>query len=75
MDPDELRDYEDQGPLPDREMEEDNQILASLLKHILCCETSADISILLYIDATYIMRRISILRFLPIYSELLVYVL
>ncbi len=75
MDPDELRDYEDQGPLPDRDMEEDNQILASLLKHIQCCKTSADISILPYINATYIMHRIPILRFLPIFSELLVYVL
>jgi hypothetical protein len=35
MDPDEARDYTDQGPMPDRDMEEDNEIieiLATLLK-------------------------------------------
>ncbi len=34
MDPDKARDYADQGPLPDRDMEEDNEILATLLKHM-----------------------------------------
>ncbi len=31
MDPDEARDYADQGPMPDRDMEEDNKILATRL--------------------------------------------
>jgi hypothetical protein len=41
MDPDKLRDYEYQGPLPD--MEEDYQILARLLKYIPYSNTLADI--------------------------------
>jgi hypothetical protein len=32
MYPDEARDYADQGPMPDRDMEEDKEILATLLK-------------------------------------------
>jgi len=35
MDSDEERDFADQGPLTDMDMEEDAQILATLLKHIL----------------------------------------
>jgi hypothetical protein len=35
MDPDEARDYADRFPLSDRDMEEDNQILATLLERIL----------------------------------------
>jgi hypothetical protein len=31
MDPDEVCDYDDQGPLPDRDMKEDNEILITLL--------------------------------------------
>ena len=37
MDPDDARDYTDQGihsPQPDRDMDEDSEILATLLKHL-----------------------------------------
>jgi hypothetical protein len=49
MDPDEARDYVDQGPqaLPDRDMEEDNEILATLLKHMPSCMNADDIEQLL----------------------------
>ncbi len=49
MDPDKVRDYADQFSLSDRDimMEEDNQILAKLLKQILSGETAADIDQLL----------------------------
>ena len=43
MDPDEARDYADQFPLSDRDMEEDNQILATLLQRIPSCKTASDI--------------------------------
>ena len=45
MDPDEARDYADpsQCPLSDRDMEEDNQILATLLQQIPSCKTASDI--------------------------------
>jgi hypothetical protein len=43
MDPDEARDYADQGPLPERDMEEDNEILATLLKHMPSCMNAYDI--------------------------------
>jgi hypothetical protein len=45
VDPDEARDYADHFPLSDRNMEEDNQILATLLKQIPSCKTVADIII------------------------------
>ncbi len=32
IDPDEARDYADQGPLPDRDMEEDNEVLTTLFE-------------------------------------------
>ena len=47
MDPDEARDYADQGPLPERDMEEDNEILAALLKHMPSCMNADDIEKLL----------------------------
>ena len=47
MDRDEALDYADQFPLPDRDMEEDNQILATLLKQIPSCVNEADIEQLL----------------------------
>ena len=47
MDPAEARDYADQGPLPDRDMEEDNEILATLLKHMPSCMNADDIEQLL----------------------------
>ncbi len=47
MDPDEARDYADQGPLPDKDMEEDNEILATLLKHMPSCMNADDIEQLL----------------------------
>ncbi len=37
MDADEERDYADQDPLSDMDMEEDAKILATLLKHIPSC--------------------------------------
>ena len=42
-DPDEARDYADQFPLSDRDMEEGNQILAKLLERIPSCKTASDI--------------------------------
>ena len=42
MDPDDARDYADQFPLSDRDMEEDNQILATLLEQIPSCKTASD---------------------------------
>ena len=42
-DPDNARDYADQLPLSDRDMEEDNQILATLLQRISSCKTASDI--------------------------------
>ena len=65
MDADEERDYADQDPLSDMDMEEDAEILATLLKHIPSCMSAADI--ILYIDATFIKHGIPIR---PIYSEL-----
>ncbi len=47
MDPDEARDYADQFPLSDRDIEEDNQILATLLERIPSCKTASDIDQLL----------------------------
>jgi len=47
MDSDEERDFADQGPLTDMDMEEDAQILATLLKHIPSCMHAADIEQLL----------------------------
>ena len=47
MDPDEARDYADQFPLSDRDMEEDNQILTTLLERIPSCKTASDIDQLL----------------------------
>jgi hypothetical protein len=43
MDFDEERDFADQGPLTDMDMEEDAEILALLLKHIPSCIAAADI--------------------------------
>ena len=37
MDADEVRDYADQDPPSDMDMEEDDEILATLLKHIPSC--------------------------------------
>ena len=48
MDADEERDYAaDQEPLSDMDMEEDAEILATLLKHIPSCMSAADIEQLL----------------------------
>ncbi len=47
MDTDEERDFADQGPPSDFELEDDTQILATLLRHILACIDSADIKLLL----------------------------
>ena len=47
MDSDEERDFADHGPLTDMDMEEDAQILATLLKHIPSCMHAADIEQLL----------------------------
>ena len=47
MDPDDARDYADQFPLSDRDMEEDNQILATLLERIPSSKTASDIDQLL----------------------------
>jgi hypothetical protein len=49
MDPDEVRDYADQGPLSDsdRDMEEDHEILATLLNHMPSCMNADDIEQLL----------------------------
>ena len=46
MDFDEERDFADQGPLTDIDMEEDAQILATLLKHLPSCINAADIELL-----------------------------
>ncbi len=43
MDIDEERDFPDQGPLTDMDMEEDAEILSLLLKHMLSCIDAADI--------------------------------
>jgi hypothetical protein len=43
MDDDEERDFADQGPLTDKEMEEDAEMLALLLKHMPSCIDAADI--------------------------------
>jgi hypothetical protein len=47
MDSDEERDFADQGPLTDMGMKEDSQISATLLRHIPCCMSAADIEQLL----------------------------
>ena len=47
MDFDDERDFADQGPLSDMDMEEDAQILATLLKHIPSCMNADDIEHLL----------------------------
>ena len=47
MDTDEERDFADQGSPSDFELEDDNQILATLLKQILACIDAADIELLL----------------------------
>ena len=47
MDFDEERDYADQDPLTDMDMEEDAEILATLLKHIPSCMSADDIEKLL----------------------------
>ena len=47
MDADEERDYADQDPLSEMDMEEDAEILATLLKHIPSCMSAADIEQLL----------------------------
>ncbi len=38
MDPDKVCNYADQGPLPDRDIEEDSEILATLLKQMAVTE-------------------------------------
>ncbi len=43
MDFDEERDFADQGPLTDMDMEEDAEMLALLLKHMPSCIDAADI--------------------------------
>ncbi len=43
MDPDEVCDSADQRPLPDMDMEEDNRIPVTLLRHIPSYMTAADI--------------------------------
>jgi hypothetical protein len=43
MDIDEERDFADQGPLTDMDMEDDAEILSLLLKHIPACIVAADI--------------------------------
>jgi hypothetical protein len=43
MDIDEERDFADQGPLTDMDMEEDAEILSLLLKHMPSCIDAADI--------------------------------
>ena len=43
MDIDEERDFADQGPLTDMDMEEDAKILSLLLKHMPSCIDAADI--------------------------------
>ncbi len=47
MDSDEVRDYADQGPRSDSDLEGDTQILATLLKLIPGCIDAADIELLL----------------------------
>ncbi len=47
MDSDEERDHADQVPLSDMDMEEDAEILATLLKHIPSCMNANDIEQLL----------------------------
>ncbi len=47
MDSDEERDYADQNTLSDMDMEEDAEILATVLKHIPSCMSPADIEQLL----------------------------
>jgi hypothetical protein len=47
MDPDEQRDYADQGPPSDSDLDGDTQILATLLKHIPEFIDAADIELLL----------------------------
>ncbi len=47
MDPDEQRDYADQGPPSDSDLDGATQILATLLKHITACIDAADIELLL----------------------------
>jgi hypothetical protein len=47
MDADEARDYADQEPLTDMHMDEDAEILATLLKHIPSCMSADDIEKLL----------------------------
>ena len=47
MDFDEERDFADQGSLTDIDMEEDSQILATLLKHLPSCINAADMEHLL----------------------------
>ena len=47
MDSDEERDFADQGPLTDMDMEEDAEMLALLLKHMPSCIDAADIEQLL----------------------------
>ncbi len=47
MDPDEQRDYANQGPPSDLDLDGDTQILATLLKHISECIDAADIELLL----------------------------
>ncbi len=47
MDSDEERDYADRNTLSDMDMEEDAEILATLLKHIPSCMSAADIEQLL----------------------------
>ena len=47
MDSDEERDYADKKTLSDMDMEEDAEILATLLKHIPSCMSAADIEQLL----------------------------
>ena len=47
MDADDARDYADQDPPSDMDMEEDAEILATLLKHIPSCMNADDIEQLL----------------------------
>ncbi len=47
MDSDEERDFADQGPLSDIDMEDDDKIFATLFRHIPSCMNAADIEQLL----------------------------
>jgi hypothetical protein len=50
MNPDEERGFAGEGPPSDSDLEEDTQILATVLKHIPTCINAADIKLLLLQD-------------------------